>query len=316
MNKRIRIIIIGILLFTIAVILIIGTYFYNQSVKRGSEVELHKEEVTVILDVDEKSQSLLEDAKSWYSSEERVRLTEESYDRLTLQADFIENEENFKKAVILVHGFRKGKEDMGDYAKFYYDEGYDILMPDSRGHGDSQGDYYGYGWHDRLDIMMWIERLVEEYGEEKIVLHGNSAGAATVLMTSGEELPPEVKAIIADSGYTTMKEELAHQLKSIYGLPSFPLLSITSGITKLRAGYFFGEVSSVEQVKNNKLPLFIIHGDADELVPTWMGQEIYDVASGDKQLWIVPGVGHIDAYKMKTAEFEERLRDFLKKIED
>lgn len=97
MNKRIRIIIIGILLFTIAVILIIGTYFYNQSVKRGSEVELHKEEVTVILDVDEKSQSLLEDAKSWYSSEERVRLTEESYDRLTLQADFIENEENLKK---------------------------------------------------------------------------------------------------------------------------------------------------------------------------------------------------------------------------
>lgn len=316
MNKKIRLVIIGILLFVIAALLFLGTYFYEQSVKRGSEVELHKEDVAVIVDADNASQALLQEAKSWYSLQERARLTEDSFDALVLQADFIENEAILKKAVILVHGFRKGKEDMGDYAKFYYDEGYDILMPDSRGHGDSEGDYYGYGWHDRLDILVWIDRLIEEYGEEHIVLHGNSAGAATVLITSGETLPTEVKAIIADSGYSTMKEELAHQLKYIYGLPGFPLLDITSVITKVRAGYFFGDVSAVKQVEHNKLPLFIIHGDADDLVPTWMGEEIYDVASGDKQLWIVPNVGHIDAYKMETVEFERRLKEFLTKIED
>ncbi|MDY0407605.1 alpha/beta hydrolase [Paracerasibacillus soli] len=114
------------------------------------------------------------------------------------------------------------------------------------------------------------------------MLHGNSMGAAVVLMTSGEKLPPQVKGIIADSGYSTVKEELQHQLKHIYNLPSFPLLDVTSIITKIRAGYTFEEASSIDQVKKNTKPLLIIHGDADDLVPTKMAYDIYDAAGGKK----------------------------------
>ncbi len=313
-KRRLKIILASVVAFLVTILIFIGNYFYGESVKRGSEVELHREAETVDAAADANGESVLETAKKWYSEQNPVRLTQEAYDDLILQADYIENEDTSQKAVILVHGFRKEKTDMGDYTKFYYDRGYNILMPDSRGHGESEGEYYGYGWHDRLDLIGWIDQLITDYGVEEIVLHGNSAGAAAVLMTSGEELPNEVKAIIADSGYTTMKEELKHQLKHLYGLPSFPLLDITSLITKVRAGYFFGEVSAIEQVKNNNLPIYIIHGDADDLVPTWMGEEIYEAAGGEKEFWLVPDAGHIKAYEIETIEFEKRIDEFLSKI--
>lgn len=310
-KRRLKVILASIVAFLAAVLIFIGNYFYGESVKRGSEVELHRESDTVAASgVTSVNEQLFSEAQAWYRKQNPERLMETAFDGLLLQADFIDNESDNKKAVILVHGFRKEKADMGNYTKFYSDRGYHILMPDSRGHGDSEGDYYGYGWHDRLDLMQWIDRLIET-GIEEIVLHGNSAGAAAVLMTSGEVLPDQVKAIIADSGYTSMKEELQHQLKHIYGLPSFPLLDITSGITKLRAGYFFGEVSAIEQVKKNKLPIFIIHGENDDLVPTWMGEKMYEVAGGEKELWIVPNAGHIKAYEVETAQFEEKVAIFL-----
>lgn len=312
MNKKLKIVLISIIVFIVAALLFAGNFLYGQSVQRGSEVELHSEE-KVESNADEASLILFKEAQDWYALQTPERVNHTSADGLMLQADFIANEAANKKAVILVHGFRKTKDAMGDYTKFYNSLGYDILMPDLRGHGDSEGDYYGYGWDDRLDIINWTNLLINEYGIEEIVLHGNSAGSAAVLMTSGEELPAEVKVVIADSPYTTMKEELRHQLKHIYGLPGFPLLDVTSLVTKVRAGYFFGDVSTVKQVKNNKLPLLVIHGDADDLVPTWMGQEIYDTATSEKEIWIPENVGHIKSYELETVEFEKRIAAFLEK---
>src|SRR5699024_9452054 len=135
--------------------------------------------------------------------------------------------------------------------------------------------------------------------------------AEVVLMASCEVLQELVKVIIADSSFTTMTDELTHQLNHLYRMPGFPLIPITSLITKVRAGYFYKEVSPIEQVKRNKLPLYLIHGGADDLVPTWMGEAIYDAAGGSKELWIIPGVGHIKGHEKVTTEYEAKIRQFL-----
>lgn len=311
MKKRILIIassIIGVLLIGL---IFAGNYFYGEGIKRGTEVELHRESDAVEVSASVTDQEIFEEAQDWFDREERDLLEMVSYDNLELSAQYIENEDQKYKTVILAHGFRNTSEDMGKLAKFYYDEGFNVLLPDARGHGDSEGDYIGYGWHDRLDYVDWIDMAIDEYNAEEIILHGNSMGAATVLMTSGEELPDEVKGVIADSGYSTVKAELAHQLKNIYNLPAFPLLEVTSVITKIRAGYTLEEASSVKQVEENSAPLLIVHGDADDLVPTKMAHEIFDVAGGEKELWIVPEVGHTKAFDVITEEYQNRLRDFI-----
>ncbi|MCJ7842449.1 alpha/beta hydrolase [Lederbergia sp. NSJ-179] len=314
MQKRILFItgsIIGILLIGL---IFAGNYFYGQGVKRGTEIEIHKEAATVNAIASEEDQSRLAEAEAWYEKQDPEIWEMTSYDGLKLKAKYIQNENATGKAVILAHGFRNTGDDMGKLAKFYYQEGFNILLPDARGHGESEGNYIGYGWHERLDYVDWIQLLIDEHGATDILLHGNSMGAATVLMTSGEELPDEVKGIIADSGYSSVKAELKHQLKNIYHLPSFPLLDITSGITKIRAGYTFEEASAVKQVKKNTRPLFIIHGDADDLVPTAMAHELFDAAGGEKELWIVPDAGHTKAFDNVTEQYENRLKEFIDQV--
>ncbi|WAA12706.1 alpha/beta hydrolase [Fervidibacillus halotolerans] len=311
--KKIKIILGAIFAILFVGLLFGGNYFYGEAVKRGVDVELHREATSVNADASPEDHAILEEAKNWFNNRDKEILTITSYDGLKLKAQFIKNEAENKKVVLLAHGYRNVGNDMGKYAKMYYDEGFDILIPDHRGHGESEGDYIGYGWHDRFDFLRWIDEMIKR-GTESVILHGNSMGAALVLMTSGEELPDEVKGIIADSSYTTVKEELKHQLKHLYGLPSFPILDVTSMITKIRAGYFFGEGSAIDQVKKNTRPLLLIHGDADDLVPTWMGEALYEAAGGEKELWMPENVGHTKAFDVYTKEFIERVMDFVNRV--
>jgi uncharacterized protein len=313
MKKKLIIISSSIFVLLFIGLLFAGNYFYGESVKRGQKVELYSGSESADANANEEN-PVIEAAKQWFAKQELEELEQTSYDGLTLKAIYLEHENPSGKVVILAHGYRGHKEQMDDYAKLYYDQGFSVLMPDARGHGESEGDYIGYGWHDRKDYQKWIDILIEEKQATDIILHGNSMGAALVLMTSGEDLPPEVKGIVADSGYTSVLEELKYQLKHLYGLPSFPLMNITSIITDIRAGYTFKEASSIEQVKKNTRPLLIIHGDADELVPTDMAYEIYEAAKGDKELWIVPNAGHTKAYEMETEEFEKRINAFIEKV--
>lgn len=316
MKKRVLIIagsLIGVLLIGL---IFAGNYFYNQGIKRGTEVELHREDETVNAASTDEGQILFDEANDWFNDQETEILEMTAYDDLNLVAQYIENDADTDKAVILAHGFRNTSDDVGKLAKLYYDKGFDVLLPDARGHGDSEGDYIGYGWHDRLDYVDWIDLLIDEHDADEIILHGESMGAATVLMTSGEDLPEEVQGIIADSGYSTVKDELAHQLKHLYNLPAFPLLDVTSVITKIRAGYTLGGASSVDQVKKNTLPLLIIHGEDDDLVPTEMANDIYDAAGGDKELWLVPGAGHTKAFENVSEEFNDHVTEFIDDVID
>ncbi|WP_416149613.1 alpha/beta hydrolase [Salipaludibacillus sp. HK11] len=301
----------SLLIFIVVALVFAADYFYGEAVKRGTEVELHKEEDAIPVMVDEENVKIIDTAVEWNAQQtyETIELT--SYDGLLLEGYFLENENKTGKAVILAHGFRSDREGMEEYVQFYYDQGFDILIPDARGHGESEGDYIGYGWHERLDIIQWSQMLIDEKRSNKLLLHGVSMGASSVLMTSGEELPPEVMGIIADSGYTSAKGILTYQLQHIYNLPSFPLIEITSGLTKVRSGFGFSEASAVDQVTKNTLPLLLIHGEADELVPASMADEIYQAAGGEKTLWLVPDVGHVKAYTVATEEYQERLEGFI-----
>ncbi|MGM0846237.1 MAG: alpha/beta hydrolase [Bacillota bacterium] len=296
----------------VILVIIAGNYFYNVAVNRSTEsVELYGGSETAGTMVDEEEQRKWEEVMKWTEKQTFEEVEVKSHDGLTLSAVLLKSEEPTGKTVILAHGYKGSNEQMPGITKFYHEQGYTVLKPDARGHGKSEGSYIGYGWDDRKDYTRWVNLLIEEFEAEDVILHGFSMGAATVLMTSGEDLPPEVKGIIADSGYTSVEEELSHQLKYLYHLPAFPLMEVTSAITKIRAGYTFSEASAVEQVKKNNLPLFIIHGDQDELVPTEMANVLYEEASGEKELWIVPGAGHTEAYTVAEEEYQKRLKAFL-----
>lgn len=236
-----------------------------------------------------------------------------SGDGLKLAAYYVPAAVPAVKTAILAHGYSSNGKSMGAFAKFFRDElGFNVLMPDARGHGASEGKYIGFGWHERKDYLLWIEKVLKRTGEDsRIVLFGISMGGATVMSTSGEKLPPQVKAVIEDCGYSSLRGELSYQMKRIYRLPTFPFMQLTSLLTRLRAGYGFGEVSALEQIKKCSLPILFIHGEDDTFVPYEMVRELYGAYTGEKDILIVKGAGHGMAYSIAAESYESKIKAFV-----
>ncbi|WP_430608033.1 cell surface hydrolase [Enterococcus sp. AZ170] len=307
MNRVVKILIALVVLIVI-VLLGAGMYFYNYAVVPSQKDFLAGD--TPGTDVETKKPE-----EKWFQNEHNRSYWDlTSKDGLKLKAIYLPAEAKTDKNVIMAHGYMGSAETMASFAKMYHDWGYNVLVPDARGHGESEGDYIGFGWPERKDYLQWIDKVITENGKEaQITLYGISMGGATVMMTSGETLPNNVKAIVEDCGYSTVNSELAYQLKDMFNLPSFPLVPVTSMITKIRAGYFFGEASSVAQLKKNTLPILFIHGDADKFVPFEMLDDVYNATNGPKEKYVVSGAAHAKAFTVDPKTYQETVAAFLKK---
>lgn len=237
-----------------------------------------------------------------------------SFDQLKLRAYYIPSLKPTNKTVIIAHGYGMDAKSMGDFAKFYRDKlGFNVLLPDARGHGMSEGHYKGFGWHERIDYLKWIELVNLKNGwEEQIVLHGLSMGGATVMMTSGEILPPNVKAIVEDCGYTSAYEQIRYQFGVQYKIPKWLAMPSTNILTKLRAGYTFKEASAIKQVEKNRVPMLFIHGEDDDYVPYEMVRRLFDACNAPKEIYTVSGANHADAFYKNPSLYIDTVSSFLK----
>ena len=219
------------------------------------------------------------------------------------------------RTAVLVHGYKDCALSMMHIGCMYHrDLGYNILLPDLWAHGESTGDHINMGWNERHEVLQWVQVAHTMFHCDTLVLHGISMGGATVMNVSGEPLPPCIKAIVEDCGYTSVWDEFTAQLDDQFGLPQFPLMYTTSLLCKLRYGWTFGEASPVEQVKKCKVPMLFIHGDDDDFVPTAMVHQVYAAHPGKKQLWLAPGSAHARAYSDHPQEYTQRVKAFLSTV--
>ncbi len=252
---------------------------------------------------------------SWLESRSCEARSVVSEDGLKLYAYYVPADKPSLNTAILAHGYSEDGKSMEAFARLFNSLGFNVILPDARGHGQSEGHYIGFGWHERKDYLLWIQNVIDSSGEgAKIVLMGISMGAATVMAASGEALPPQVKAIIEDCGYSSLWEQLSWQLKRFFRLPAFPFMYTTSLITKLLAGYGFKEVSPIEQVKKSVTPTLFIHGGDDSFVPFRMAYELYGACPSKKDIMIAPGAGHGMAYSADAEAYERKIKEFVERF--
>ncbi len=243
--------------------------------------------------------------KEWVRNQPHEDVFITSHDQLKLHGSFFPCEGS-KRIVICFHGYTsEGLNDYSSIAKFYLECGFNLLIVDERAHGQSEGTYIGFGCLDRQDAKAWIEDIIRRFGEDcQIMLHGISMGAATVLMTTGLSLPPQVKAAVSDCAFTSAYEVFQSVLKTMYHLPSFPLMNIADRMTKRRAGYGLNECNARNEVAHSNTPTLFIHGDKDSFVPCSMVYELYEACSAEKEQLIIPGASHAEAYYKDPAAYE------------
>lgn len=248
----------------------------------------------------------------WYLKQPIQEWRQATPDGLTLRASYIPAAQKSQRVVILAHGINHAREQMIPYARLFHDHGFNVLMPDARAQGESDGHRIGFGWPDRKDYLGWVNKVIGELGTDvKIVLMGFSMGAATVLAAAGEHLPQNVKAVVADSGFASIYQMAKTTLRRDYHLPANIIVPIADWLSRWRTGSRLSQERVDEQLKQAMVPVLIIHGEDDQVVPVKHAKVLYDAIRGPKQSYIVPHAEHIQAYAHDPERYQQVLADFL-----
>lgn len=255
-----------------------------------------------------------DDHNEWfaYSGFTIVGIQSDDNKELNLSAYKLMQKEPSNKWVILIHGYRGEALSMRYYAYHYYEMGFNILMPDLRGHGNSEGDYIGMGWHDSNDILSFINKEILRYDTSaRIAIMGVSMGGATTMMTTGLDLPSNVKVAVEDCGYTNVYEQFKYVLTNTLGLPSQPIMSAASTVARLYTGYNLKKADALTRLRNSKTPTLFIHGDKDDFVPYYMLDEVYNACAAPKQKLTISGAAHAQSAIVHSEVYWTNVKAFI-----
>lgn len=241
----------------------------------------------------------------------------ESFDGIKLSGRYLDCGGS-KKTAVLVHGYGMTGLIMLRFAPFYYEAGYNVLMVDMRAHGQSGGKTLGYGQDERHDLAAWVEYLLEQEPDQRILLHGESLGAATVLQylgayTLSDALPGNIAAAVADCPYTNAYEAAEAAGRVWLHIPTRPFMAVLNVIYGLARGITLREVDTLALVGEIKIPVMFLCGGKDEIFPLEMEKRLFDAVSSEKEMHIFGEAGHARSYALEPARYRELVLDFQKR---
>lgn len=243
-------------------------------------------------DIKTTQKQAIDETKEWLNVVKCRKLVKESEDGYALVAEEFFPKEESNKWVLLLHGYTGWKEEMYPFAYWYYERGFHVVVPDLRCQGESEGDFIGMGWTDHFDGKLWLDYILSQDDNAKIVIHGQSMGAAAALIMAGDNSTEQVKMVVSDCAYTDAYTMFGEKIREWFHLPAFPIVDTACLLLKLRGGYNLKDASAIDAVKKSSVPILLIHGDQDAMISVQMVRELYDAANCEKELLIVEGAGH------------------------
>lgn len=214
--------------------------------------------------------------------------------------------------IIYVHGIGGNRAQLNETVAWLYDHGYGAVMFDLRNHGDSDGNVTTMGYLEALDVRGAVDYALtrSEVNPEKIGLFGVSLGGAAALMAAPQI--PEARAIIVESTFSGITENVAEGIERFTGLPSFPFAPMVIWFGEQEAGVRIGEVSPADAIASvTDTPLLVLHGTNDHLFSDWNADRIYEAANEPKELYIYDGGGHGNLRWFDRESYDQQVLTFL-----
>lgn len=251
-------------------------------------------------------------AQQWLREQPVEEVSVTSYDGLRLRGRYIPCE-NARATLLLFHGWRSYPEmDFGVALPFYQSLGLNLLLPDERAQGLSEGKFITFGIRERHDVHTWARWCAARSGAAfPLLLGGLSMGATTVLMACGEPFVENVRGVIADCGFTSPWAIIGKCGRDFH-VPPWLLLPPVDLQASLFAGFSLREYSTLDAMKTTTLPTFLAHGEEDTFVPCGMSEQNYAAcAAQDKTLLRTPQAGHGQSYLKQPERYQNAIRAFI-----
>ncbi|MBR3704196.1 MAG: alpha/beta hydrolase [Oscillospiraceae bacterium] len=249
---------------------------------------------------------------AYVDSHEHETVSITSFDGLTLRGIYLPIE-NPRATILCFHGYRAyGLQDFAPMPEFYHSLGLNVLIVDQRACGKSGGKYTTFGILERRDVLAWAQYIDQRLPGLPILLDGLSMGSSSVMLAADLPLPASVRGIIADCGFTSPWEIIAHCGRQWFHIPAFPMVHLLSAVAHLRFGGGYRSCSTLDSLAGSTIPLLLLHGAEDDFVPTYMSEENFKASAARiKRKLIVPGAGHGMSYLVDQKRCQQELRDFV-----
>lgn len=216
-----------------------------------------------------------------------------------------------RRTIVMCHGYGMTKEYMRPYVDMLIDN--NILLFDFRAQGESEGESISIGFHEKKDVLAAIA-FVESHEKLKklpIVGLGVSMGAAS-LLAAAKEIPHSFKAIVLDSTFSRLFDQICQLFAKRTGLPAMPFMKVTFFLFEYLVNCRISDVMPCEFIEKILCPVFIIHSEKDQVSALASAQELYDHAPLAKELWVVKKSKHGYICLDHSSEYRYRLNRFVK----
>ena len=253
-------------------------------------------------------------ARAWLRTLPKEEVTLCSRDNINLTARLYLNPAYEGKTAVLVHGYKScGEYDFSCGCPYYWNRGFNILIIDERGNRTSGGKYITFGVREREDVCDWCKYIANRYGDgHEIVLDGMSMGCTACLLAAAmPDFPKQVRAVVADCGFTSPYDEFRHALPNVLHLPFFPSYHVANLICRIRGRFSARDVNTLDAVKNIRVPVLFVHGDADRYVLPENTFKNYEACTAPKDLLIVHGASHGMSFVIDEKSYTESLDKLL-----
>ena len=220
-----------------------------------------------------------------------------------------------KGLIICMHGFHSNPLRVYAYiTPHFLEDGWDALLISARAHADSEGKWCGFSMLEYEDVCAWLMPMLDRYS--KIYLYGQSMGAATMGLVSGKKLPPQIKGIIWDCGFSSpIKEFLFNVKKKALRPIAYPMFLTGALVAKLKFGfnYLSKKYEAKEQIKKATVPFIFMHGTSDEVVPYEMVYEMDKACPTEHSVNIFEGAEHMASIYIDPARYIKLMKEFINK---
>lgn len=243
------------------------------------------------------------------ATHETVRLR--TSDGLALAAWFVPPPEGRAGAcwtIVVVHTLGRTRQDMLGLALPLWRKGFALLLLDLRGHGESEGDYFTFGYHEWRDVAAAIDHLAErgDGSGERVAVLGASAGGAVAIAAAARD--GRIRALVSIAAFADLDRMAARRARWLPGFWVERALRKAERIGK----FSVREASPVRNIARVECPTLIVHGDADQLVPFADGQTLYHVARGPKEFYPIAGADHASMFARGGDELVGRIATFIR----
>ncbi|MGA9119496.1 MAG: alpha/beta fold hydrolase [Bacteroidota bacterium] len=240
-------------------------------------------------------------------------ITLETADGIPLQCWLINAGPAAKGTVLYLHGVSESRIAGIPMARELHRRGMNVFIYDSRRHGESGGTYCTYGFYEKYDASMVINHLVgrTDLVVGNIGVFGNSMGAAIAIQLAS--IDPRVSAVVAESGFATLRSVFDDYQKRMVKLPWHYLRNLVIRRSEKIANFKARFVSPLEAVRTIHVPLLIIHGTADDRIKVDYSEMLFREANEPKELWLIPNASHHNIAEIARGEYLEKVCGFFQR---